>query len=456
MPLRNQPAHHPWLFQQPGPGDVFAAILDRIIREDGGCGNVGVLVVHLAQEPDQAGLDRAGLDRAGLDRGLCALGRAAWPLAAIAVPGLRGLRLRLRGPLALRSESAGDLGLADPAAARRYLLEHGPGPNGFRVVVCDQAVVVAWNHLACDARGALAVLEALPTLDRTRWSEPWWHAGYRDQPGLPAGLAVRGRLASTLMPLLKPHRLVRLWKPLHQPSPRGASRPPSPANRARALSASTLALGRDATAAAQSRVRATVGRMGESAFLFAALAAALESSQPGGGDLLLPLALDLRPPGERRMLANCHGYAFVRVPAGLASQDLAAAARTIQEQQRAWLAAQGCERMGAGLGFFGFLPQVAVQAELGFGGPGVHASCFTASTGKSALSGRWFGASITGIDHAVVPTGCPGLAVLFHHDPRGLVIDVVAADRVSASIPPADLAERIRWQIVERPLATAA
>lgn len=139
----------------------------------------------------------------------------------------------------------------------------------------------------------------------------------------------------------------------------------------------------------------------------------------------------------------------------MASHDLAAAAKIIQDQQRAWLAANGCERMGAGLGFFGFLPHALVQAELGFGGPGLHASCFTASTGKAPLAGRWFGATITGIDHAVVPTGCPGLAALFHHDPRGLVIDVVAADRVAVAIPPADLAERIRWQIVERSLATA-
>jgi hypothetical protein len=141
------------------------------------------------------------------------------------------------------------------------------------------------------------------------------------------------------------------------------------------------------------------------------------------------------------------------VQAGLAGRDLAGAARSIHDQQRAWLAANGCERMGAGLGFFGFLPHALVQAELGFGGPGVHASCFTASTGKGPLAGNWFGATITGIDHAVVPTGCPGLAVLFHHDPRGLVIDVVAAGRVVNVMPPAVVAERIRWQLVERPLA---
>jgi hypothetical protein len=414
-----------------GPADVFALALDRIIRHEGGPGNIGVLSVHLDRPVDMLHVSQAWQ----------AFGRQAWPVAGRFHQGLRGLRLLLRGPADLHVETADD-----QDAARRLVLTTGTGRHLVRLIRCPTGLVLGWHHGLCDARAAQAILAGLGDIASGRpMREAWWTAGYRDQPGLPATAAARGRLASSAIALLKPHRLARLWKPLH-----AGRRPPSPANDATPHVA-TLALGAAATAAMQARQRTAVGRMGEAAFVLAALAAALEATRGVRGDILMPLAVDLRPPGERRLLANCHGYAFLRVPAGLPSADLSAAARHLQAAQKQWIADQGSERMGASLQYFAYLPHRLVQAQLGFFGPGVHASAVAASTGKATLS-TILGAQVTGIDHAAAIPGCPGVGALFHHDARGLVIDALAAGRVADVLPPSRLAEAIRWQLVERPL----
>jgi hypothetical protein len=87
-----------------------------------------------------------------------------------------------------------------------------------------------------------------------------------------------------------------------------------------------VALSVSETAALDTRIRATTGRFGETAFVLAALAAALEAaaleasalekralakSRAQPGDLLFPLAADVRAAGESRLFSNHHGFSLL-------------------------------------------------------------------------------------------------------------------------------------------------
>jgi hypothetical protein len=429
------------ILQSLGPADVFAAILDRLIRREGGAGNFGQLRVRL----------HGPLDAAALDAAWRRLGEEAWPLGARLSRGLRGLRLAVPGPVPLRLERGGDL-----AATAATHLRHGTGRALARLALIDHpeapALVFTWHHGLCDARAALGLLAALPALaGGGRLGERWWEDGYRSVPGLPATARARGQQAQEALALLRPHRLVRLCRPLQR---RGRLR--SPANPAAPVLTHHLALGAEATAAMQARQRQASGRMAETPFLMACVAAALEAACGVGGDVLLPLAVDLREPGQARLLANCHGYCFLRVPAGLATADLAAASQHLKQAHRDWTAADGLLKLSSSMSWFRFVPQRLAQAQLGNHGPGVWASCVVANSGASQLPEPYFGARVLGIDHAAVIPGTPGLGALFHRDARGLVVDTLASGRVARVLPPARFAELIRWQLLERPLAAPA
>jgi hypothetical protein len=81
--------------QQCGPADIFAAILDRLIRNEGGAGNLGQLRMRLGRPLG---------DPAALARAWRRLGEQAWPLGARLLQGLRGMRLAMRGPVDLTLE----------------------------------------------------------------------------------------------------------------------------------------------------------------------------------------------------------------------------------------------------------------------------------------------------------------------------------------------------------------
>ncbi len=415
-----------------GPADIFADLLDGIIRHEGGSGNIGQLRLHL-QTPIA--------DAAGLTRAWRALGREAWTLGARFRRGLRGAALHTHGPVELTVESAERI--AEAAAAH---LAQGTGAKAMRLAVAADGVVLTWDHRLCDARGAAGVLAALPTMAAGKpLGEPWWSPDYRWVPGVPRAARVRGPLAQQAMPLLIPHRLARLWRPL----PTGLR---SPANPAAPLVTITTTLGVDGTAAYQARQRQATGRLAETPFLLACVAAALEAARGIDGDVLMPLTVDLREGGDQRLLANCHGYCFLRVPAGLASRDLVAAATHIKQAHRAWLAADGLVKLSASMSWFGHLPRRLARAQLGNHRAGVWASCVVANAGATPLGSTWFGAPVIGVDHAAGIPGTPGLGVLFHRDARGLGFATLASGRVIAAIPPQRFADLLRWQLLERSL----
>jgi hypothetical protein len=311
-------------------------------------------------------------------------------------------------------------------------------------------LVMTWNHRVLDARAALGLLHELPGLAAGgNLREAWWDPAYRQLPGVPLRAALRGRMAGQALELLRPHRLVGLWRALE----RGGS-PASPANRAHPLRSHSEVIG-DGEGLRQ-RQRQAAGRLAETPFLLACVAAALESALGAGGDILMPLAVDLRAPGERRLLANCHGYCFLRVPAGLASSDLAAACRHLKHEHRAWTAQDGITKLSSSMSWFGHLPHRLAQAQLGNHQPGVWSSCVVANAGASQLPATLFGSAISGVDHAALIPATPGLGVLFHRDARGLVVDVLACGRVPQLLAPARLAGLIRWQLLERPLPAPA
>ena len=422
--------------QQCGPADIFAAILDRLIRDQGGAGNLGQLRVRFAHPIS---------DPAALARAWQRLGSQAWPLGAQLHHGLRGMRLAMRGPAALALERVQSLALC----ADEHLA-HGTGAVNARLALCEDAqapgLVLTWNHRVLDARAALGLLHELPRLaagDSLR--EAWWDPAYRQLPGVPLRAASRGRLAGQALELLRPHRLVRLWRPLVR-----AGSPAPAANRAHPLASHSEVVG-DSEELRQ-RQRQAAGRLAETPFLLACVAAALEAALGVGGDLLMPLAVDLRAPGERRLLANCHGYCFLRLPAGLASNDLASACRHLKQEHRAWTAQDGIAKLSASMSWFGHLPHRLAQAQLGNHQAGVWSSCVIANAGASTLPATLFGAAITGIDHAALIPATPGIGVFFHRDARGLVMDVLACGRVPGVLAPARLAALIRWQLLERPL----
>jgi hypothetical protein len=426
--------------QQCGPADIFAAILDRLIRDAGGAGNLGQLRVRLGSPL---------ADPAALARAWRRLGEQAWPLGARLLHGLRGMRLAMHGPAALTLEHGDDL----VRCASEHLAT-GTGMVNARLALIDgpgtPGLVLTWNHRVLDARAALGLLQELPQLAAGgNLREAWWDPAYRQLPGVPLRAAERGRLAGGALELLRPHRLVELWRPLE----RGGS-PASRANRAHPLRSHSAVIG-DGEGLRQ-RQRQAAGRLAETPFLLACVAAALERALGVGGDILMPLAVDLRAPGERRLLANCHGYCFLRVPAGLASRDLAAACRHLKQEHRAWTAQDGIAKLSSSMSWFGHLPHRVAQAQLGNHQPGVWSSCVVANAGASPLPATLFGSAISGVDHAALIPAVPGLGVLFHRDARGLVCDVLACGRVPELLAPERLAALIRWQLLERPLPAPA
>lgn len=416
-----------------GPADIFADLLDGIIRHEGGSGNLGQLRLRLAAPVT---------DVASVERAWRALGQQAWTLGARFRRGLRGAALHTSGPVALTIEHADRM----EAAAAAHLAQ-GTGAHLMRLAVGNEGAVLTWDHRLCDARGAAGVLAALPALAQGhRLGEPWWTADYRWVPGVPRAARVRGPMAQQAMPLLIPHRLVRLWRPL-------APRRRSPANPAAPVATCTTTLGVADTAIFQARQRQATGRMAETPFLLACVAAALEAARGVDGDVLMPLTVDLREGGEKRLLANCHGYCFLRLPAGLASRDLVAAATHLKQAHRAWIAADGLVKLSASMSWFGHLPRRLARDQLGNHRAGVWASCVVANAGASPLDATWFGAPVIGIDHAACIPGTPGLGVLFHRDARGLGFGTLASGRVITALPPRRFAELLRWQLLERPLA---
>ena len=421
-----------------GPGDIFATILDGIIRRRGGAGNLGQLRLRF---------DRPLADASALATAWRRLGREAWPLGGRIVQGLRGMRLATHGAARLDLEHSADL-----AATGDAHLRTGTGSALARLALisdpAEPGAVFTWQHGLCDARAAAGLLAALPSLASGRaLGESWWQPGYRSIPGLPATARARGQQAQQALEHLRPHRLVRLWQPLT-----GAQR--SPSNPSSPTAHHTTALGSDGTAAYQTRQRQATGRMAETPFLLACVAAALEAALGIGGDVLMPLTVDLREPGERRLLANCHGYCFLRVPEGLASRDLMAAAAHLKQAHRDWLANDGLIKLSSSMSWFGYLPQRLTRAQLGNHRAGVWASCIVANTGASVIPESWFGVRITGIDNAANLPGTPGIGVLFHRDARGLVFDTLACGRVAQRLPPQRFAELLRWQLLERPLTS--
>jgi len=414
-----------------GPADIFADLLDGIIRHEGGSGNIGQLRVHLD----------GAIDVAALARAWHAVGREAWTLGARFRRGLRGAVLSTAGPIELELEHTSS---ADDTAAQH--LRTGTGAAAMRLALADDGVVLTWDHRLCDARGAAGVLAALPRLaEGKRLGEPWWTADYRWVPGVPRAARVRGPLAQQAMPLLIPHRLVELWRPL--------AKRRSPANPAAPIVSCATVLGSDGTAVFTARQRQATGRMAETPFLLACVAAALEAARGVDGDVLMPLTVDLREGGEKRLLANCHGYCFLRVPAGLATKDLVAAANHLKQAHRAWLAADGLVKLSASMSWFGHLPRRLARAQLGNHHAGVWASCVVANAGATPLAESWFGARVLGVDHTACIPGTPGIGVLFHRDARGLGFATLATGRVIAAIPPRRFADLLRWQLLERPLA---
>lgn len=415
-----------------GPADIFADLLDGIIRHEGGSGNIGQLKVRLD----------GTVDVTALARGWRALGQQAWTLGACFRRGLRGATLHTAGPVDLDVEHATRI---DDIATTH--LAQGTGALAMRLALAEDGVVLTWDHRLCDARGAGGILAALSTLaDGKRLEEAWWTPDYRWVPGVPRAARLRGPLAQQAMPLLIPHRLVQLWRPL-------AQRQRSPANRAAPLVTHTTTLGVLGTADYASRQRQATGRMAETPFLLACVAAALETARGIDGDVLMPLTVDLREGGEKRLLANCHGYCFLRLPAGLATKDLVAAANHLKQAHREWVAADGLVKLSASMSWFGHLPRRLARAQLGNHRAGVWASCVVANAGATPLGETWFGARVLGVDHAACIPGTPGIGVLFHRDARGLGFSTLAAGRVIGEIPPQRFADLLRWQLMERPLA---
>jgi hypothetical protein len=315
-----------------------------------------------------------------------------------------------------------------------------------RLAVADDGVLLSWDHRLCDARGAAQVLALLPGLTAgDSLGEKWWDPDYRWVPGVPRAARVRGPMAQHAMPLLIPHRLVKLWRPLPT-----ALR--SPANPAAPLSVFATSLGVEATALFQKRQREASGRMAETPYLLACVAAALEAHRGIDGDVLMPLTVDLREAGDRRILANCHGYCFLRVPAGLATRSLKDAATHLKQAHRDWLAADGLIKLSASMSWFGHLPTRLARAQLGNHQAGVWASCVVANAGASPLGTSWCGAPVIGVDHAACIPGNPGIGVLFRRDARGLGFDTLATGRVANHFPAQTFASLLRHQLLERPL----
>jgi hypothetical protein len=444
--------------------DYFHHLVHRLIVRRGGPGNCGQVRVRMTAPPDAAAVATAWRR----------VGERLWTVGGTYRAGLRGAWFRVRGPALLTVDHGpclteiADLhwraGLPDDGARARLGVAIGGAPG----------LVLTWDHRMCDARGAMALLAALPGFladvvaadgaeDSAAGSPEKrgsirgrsWLPRAREHAELPASLGERGSLARAALPHLGQRGRGDIWRP-----------PGSVANVASPLVHAGMVLGAEATALATARQRATSGRLGETAFLIAGLAAALDdvrADSPGeSGDFLFPLAIDARAGAAGAdldidgLLENRHGFVFLRLPAGLARADLTQAAKVVTAGLRAWLADGAERKLAAALSFFPCVGERLAGAEIGGGCPGVAASCLVANTGMTAVPDALFGSTVIGVDHRVAVPAVPGLAVLFHRDARGLGWDVIAAGQVARALPPAALAARIRHHLVERILPGGA
>ena len=415
--------------------DYFHHVLHRMIQDHGGPGNHGQVRLELD----------CALDDARLDSAWRSLGRQAWILAAQLRLGLRGAWWQVRGPAQLELERGEDLAQLAQEQLRGGLPEAGPrlrlgyarasaaGPAG---------VVLTWDHRLCDARAALGVLSRLSQLaDGQSLRDPWWRPGQRHIAGLPPTRAAQGALARQSVQHLKPHRYATLWRPQVP-----AGNPAAP------VEVLQLAFSAAETASVDQRQVTASGRFSETPFLLAALSASLEEVGGVHGDVLFPVAIDARPRQGGPLLANCHSFLFLRLQAGVATRDLTVAARALKEAHRYWVAQEMSLKMAAAMEFFPLVGERIARAQLGYFRAGVAASCLVANTGQSSAPSELFGAQVTGIRHAATVPGMPGLAALFHRQGRRLCCDLIAAGAVRQALPLARLRERLRYQLLERPL----
>ena len=403
--------------------DVFHHLVHGMIRRQGGRGNYGQFRIRLGP----------GLDVQALIQAWTQASQRMWPLRARVVGWNWAIPTDSRALPVARSNQ-----LLDAAAMQD--LRQGLGVREqARLTIASDGVLVTWRHALMDARGMQILLSQLAGGVR----EPWWQANYRGHPEIPARAAERGRAAQATIPLLRPDRLAPLLRPAGM---RG--------NAAAPIHTHSMVLGAH-TEHVDARIRSTVGRFGETAFLLAAVAAALAEQSPENstGNVLFPLAADCRKPHETRSLANAHGFVFLSVPGELARRDLRAAAVHLRDAHKAWIGANGTRALMSSISWMPLLGTRLARNQIGFGHAGLHASACVANAGRSLLTGPWFGAAIQGIDHTATVPGHPGVAVLFHRDDRGLAWDTVITGRLARRLPPAVLAERIRWHLVERPLA---
>jgi hypothetical protein len=423
------------MFQPAGPADVFAEILNRIIHHEGGSGNIGQLRVRFRSPVT---------DVAGLENAWKKLGQHCWIIGGRWRSGLRGIFLSARGPAALQIERASSI---DAIATAQ--LHEGMREQFMRLTLADDGVVLTWDHRLCDARGAGGTLALLTDIAAGKpLQEKWWDTNYRWPPGVPRAAQQRGPMAQQAMKLLIPHRLVKIWRPL-PPDKR------TPANSARPLFVQATTLRGDDNTLFQNRQRQASGRMAETPFLLACVAAALEQKRGVDGDILMPLTVDMRESGDKRLFANCHGYCFLRVPAGLASKDLKAAATHLKQAHREWLAADGLIKLSASMSWFGHIPTRLARSQLGNHQAGVWASCVVANAGATPLSATWFGAEIDGVDHAACIPANPGIGVLFRRDARGFGFDTITTGRINNYFSASEFAQALRYQLLERPISEA-
>lgn len=415
--------------------DYFHQVLHRVIVDHGGAGNLGQIRIRLSTSPD------AGL----LARAWRSAGEQAWTLGAHLRASLRGPHWIVRGPARLELEHGGSLDRLAVEHLRDGLPERGPRARLGCSMGSQPGIVLTWDHRLSDARGAMGLVSSLPSLaDGGRLRDAWWRPGHRDMPGMPATAAARGLLARGAIDHLRPHRLARLWRPAAPP-----------ANPAAPLAHVSMVLDTVETARVTGRQLAASGRMSETPFLLACLAAGLEDLGGIGGDVLFPLAVDCRPRLGAPIIANCHSFIFLRVPAGLASRDLGEASRFLKDAYRAWVAADMTTKMSASLGFFPYIGVRMARAQLGYFKAGVAASCLVANTGPTVLPDSLFGIDVLGVDHVAAVPGMPGLAALFHRDRRGLGVDLIAAGDAARAVPPPALAQRLRHHLLERAFAGA-
>lgn len=413
--------------------DVFHRSLDQQIRRDGGPGNLGQLCLRTDRPVQIEAL------------------RAAWRTLAAQAP-ILGARIAggVRGPRWLVPASI-DLDLHCAGApldevAQREL--RAGAEELIRLAASTHAgspgVVLTWNHQLCDVRGVQGIIVALPRLARGEaLGEAWSAPDYRHDVEVPRVPAQRGRLAQGAM------RLLRVLGRRDLARPAGRTR-----NAAAPVRVHHRVLGHTLTAQVDARAKAVVGRFGETPFLIAAVAGALAAAGVEG-DMLFPLAVDLRRPGETRLFANRHGFLMLPLAGAVVRQDLGAAALAVKAAHRDWLAADGVTKLLAAISWFPYAGPWFSRYQLGGGRSGLAASCLAANSGRSPLAGDWFGAVITGIDHVAVPPGQPGVAVLFHRDERGLCLDVVVTGALGRRLPPERLADAVVHQLVERPCAAA-